>query len=91
MPTIELKFSDSRSLEAAQRLIEDTPHYCIFKSVVKEVLDEFTCPILQQKPLVITRIKEGHYYLVIHTCCDSFNTEMEEFLAAHQLTVMAND
>jgi hypothetical protein len=40
---------------------------------------------------VITRIKEGHYYLVIHTCCDSFNTEMEEFLAAHQLTVMAND
>ena len=90
MPTIELKFSDSRRTDAGERMIEDMPHYSIFKSVVKEVLDDFLCPVLHKKPLVATRNKDGHFYLVVHTCCDSFNSDIDAFLTANQFTTSAS-
>ena len=85
MPSIELKFTDSLIPQEQERLLVDSPHFEVFHSVVREIVSDFTCPLLNQKPVVSTLIKDGHHCLEIQTCCDSFNKELDIYFTDHNL------
>jgi len=85
MPSFELKFTDSRIPQEEERLLADTPHFNVFQSVIREIVSDITCPLLNEKPVVSTLIKDGHHCVEIHTCCDPFNKELDAYFADHNL------
>jgi hypothetical protein len=85
MPTINIKIQKEVLILDEFPLKFDMYSFRVYKLALAEALQSQTCKLLQQRPVVKTKVTEDHYLVSIKTCCNAFNDEINDFLIDHNL------